>query len=109
MPLGVEGNGEGGPEAEGFFPPSPPEGFGREDPALGEPGLAIMVDALRDSQFWKDCPVELGSVLELPMLRRNGEEEQKGLVCVYVADVYRACIWGSRCLGPMPNGAVWRG
>ena len=89
MPLGVEGNGEGGPEAEGFFPPSPPEGFGREDPALGEPGLAIMVDALRDSQFWKDCPVELGSVLELPMLRRNGEEEQKGLVCVYVADVYR--------------------
>lgn len=80
---------EEAPEVEGF-PPSPPEGFGAGEPAAEEPGIAIMVDTLRDPQFWKDCPVELGSVLELPLLRHNGEEEEKGLVCVYVADVYRA-------------------
>jgi len=71
------------------FPPSPPGEGGEGGSEVGEPGVAILVDAIRDPQFWKDCPVEKGCVLELPFLRRNGNEDEKGLVCIYVSDVCR--------------------
>ena len=61
-----------------------------EDPAEhgeGEPGIAILAGTQRDPQFWKDCPVELGCILELPFTRRTGEEEDRAHVCVYVTDV----------------------
>ena len=62
------------------FPPSLPGEGGEGGSEVGEPGVAILVDAIRDPQFWKDCPVEKGCVLELPFLRRNGNEDEKGLV-----------------------------
>ena len=65
-----------------------PDGGAGPDPS-GPPGrgLVLSVVAPSEPQFWKDCPVEPGCVLELPSIRETEHGEETSEMAVFVDSV----------------------
>ena len=52
-------------------------------------GLVLQVKPAADPQFWKDCPISPGCIIEFPT-RRNGESgEETSAIALYVEGISR--------------------
>ena len=78
----LEGEDEGERPAFPPFPPLRREANAGEEP--GGSGPVIQVLTTEDPQFWKNCPVEVGAVLELPTHRGEPPEVEDGSFAVFI-------------------------
>ena len=67
-------------------PPTPPGGAagGERSPDREGRGIVLKVHPALEDQFWKDCPVEPGCVIESPTSRQEEGREEKSRLAVFV-------------------------